>query len=79
MMNLITATLEANIDGALHLPLPPALRHGKVKVTATVEPAEPHPAEVSVSPLKGFGCLKGKIWMADNFDAPLDDFREYME
>jgi len=27
---------------------------------------------------RGFGCMKGKIWMADDFDAPLDDFAEYM-
>lgn len=25
------------------------------------------------------GLMKGKIWMADDFDAPLDDFKEYME
>jgi len=25
------------------------------------------------------GCMKGKIWMAEDFDAPLEDFREYME
>lgn len=25
-----------------------------------------------------FGRLKGKIKMADDFDAPLDDFKEYM-
>ena len=24
------------------------------------------------------GRLKGKIWMSDDFDAPLDDFEEYM-
>ena len=24
------------------------------------------------------GILKGKIWMADDFDAPLDDFKDYM-
>jgi len=24
------------------------------------------------------GSMKGKIWMADDFDAPLEDFREYM-
>jgi len=26
-----------------------------------------------------FGCMKGKMWMADDFDAPLEDFKEYME
>ncbi|MDR1922928.1 MAG: DUF2281 domain-containing protein [Planctomycetaceae bacterium] len=25
------------------------------------------------------GCLKGQIWMADDFDAPLEEFKEYME
>jgi hypothetical protein len=25
-----------------------------------------------------FGCAKGKFKMADDFDAPLDDFAEYM-
>ncbi len=28
--------------------------------------------------LKGFGCLKGKIWMSPDFDEPLEDFQEYM-
>ena len=34
--------------------------------------SQPTPEEM------GFGCMKGKIWMADDFDAPLDDFAEYM-
>jgi DNA-damage-inducible protein J len=25
-----------------------------------------------------YDCLKGRIWTADDFDAPLDDFKEYM-
>lgn len=25
-----------------------------------------------------FGIWKGKVWMADDFDAPLDDLQEYM-
>ncbi len=25
------------------------------------------------------GLWKGRIWMTDDFDAPLEDFREYME
>lgn len=25
-----------------------------------------------------YGCAKDKIWIADDFDAPLDDFKEYM-
>ncbi|MCL2035239.1 MAG: DUF2281 domain-containing protein [Oscillospiraceae bacterium] len=25
------------------------------------------------------GILKGKVWMADDFDAPLEEMKEYME
>ena len=25
------------------------------------------------------GSARGKIWMASDFDAPIDDFKEYME
>ena len=25
------------------------------------------------------GCMKGKMWMAEDFDAPIEDFKEYME
>jgi hypothetical protein len=27
----------------------------------------------------GRGCMKGKMWIADDFDAPLEDMKEYME
>jgi addiction module RelB/DinJ family antitoxin len=26
-----------------------------------------------------FGCMRGQFKMADDFDAPLDDFKEYMQ
>jgi hypothetical protein len=26
----------------------------------------------------GRGCMKGEIWMSDDFDEPLEDFKEYM-
>ena len=37
---------------------------------------------VPVGPLEGrpqFGSARGLITMSDDFDAPLDDFREYTE
>ena len=40
-MSTITAVLEPDADGTLHLPLPEELRHGKVRVEAKVEAAEP--------------------------------------
>jgi prevent-host-death family protein len=28
-------------------------------------------------PGRGFGALRGRIWIADDFDDPLPDFEEY--
>jgi hypothetical protein len=36
-MSTITAILEADADGTLHLPVPQNLRRGKVRVVATLE------------------------------------------
>jgi len=72
-MSLITAILEPDADGSVHLPLPPELRHSAVKVTATLE------AVSATAAHPRFGCLAGKIQLAPDFDEPVEDFREYME
>ena len=70
-MSTITAIVEPDANGTIRLSLPPEFRNGPVKVDARIE---------SVSLKKPrFGCLAGKIWMAPDFDAPLDDFKDYMK
>lgn len=46
-MSTITAILEADADGTLHLPLPEEFRHGKVRIEATIVAVsgEPSPAK----------------------------------
>ncbi len=70
-MSTITAILEPDADGTLHLPLPPEWRECSIRVKAEMEPVEelktPRP-----------GGLKG-FWMAADFDEPLADFQEYTE
>ena len=72
-MSTITAILEADPDGTLHLPLPPELRGGKVRVEATLASAAEEPDDAPKA--KGFGAFPG-IWIAPDFDAPLEDFDE---
>ena len=38
----------------------------------------PKPKRPSDGRIVTLGSMKGKAWMADDFDEPLDDFREYM-
>ena len=40
-----------------------------VKLVAVEEPEKK---------IRQFGGWEGQVWMADDFDAPLDDFKDYM-
>lgn len=78
-MSTITVIMEPAADGTLHLPVPAEWRYQRIRVKAEMEPLEAETNEdAAASNLKGFGCLKGKIRMAPDFDEPLEDFKEYM-
>ena len=57
-MSTITAVLEADADGTLHLPVPQDLRRGKVKVVATLETATPSGEEKPGTPLEALKELR---------------------
>jgi len=79
-MNLITAVIEPDADGTLHLPIPKAWQHQSIRVRAELEPAgmvSKQGLAGSSGNLKGFGCLRGKISLSPDFDEPLDDFNDY--
>jgi hypothetical protein len=44
-MSTITAILEPDVDGTLHLPIPADMRSSKVKVTATLESLGSRPSQ----------------------------------
>jgi len=75
-MSTITAVLTPSPDGTLHLPLPEEWRHQKIKVKAELEPVSGTPRRAKSGLWKD---LPGRFWIAEDFDAPLEDFREYME
>ena len=68
----ITQTIEIPADRRItvHREVPT----GPVILTFTpANAAKTEPQKVPV-----FGCAKGKYRMADDFDAPLEDFKDYM-
>ncbi len=77
-MSTITAIFEPSADGTLHLPVPAAWRKLSIRVKAEMEPVSQSAKSVSDGGLKGFGCLRGKISMAGDFEEPLEDFKDYM-
>lgn len=61
----------------INIELPPTVPVGEATVTLTIEPKDC--GEKRINRLgELFGQGKGEIWMADDFDAPLEDFKEYM-
>jgi hypothetical protein len=50
----------------------------KIKLHTEVGKLIQTPDNRSEAGLRPFGVLKGKVWMADDFDEPLDDFKDYM-
>jgi len=57
--------------------LPEDLRKKVLAYMESLLTGQPKPEEPPKKRIAGL--LKGKIWIADDFDAPLDDFKEYME
>ena len=66
----ITQTVEIPASRRIILEVPPQIPTGQVILTFTPKTEEPKKIPV-------FGCLKGQIWMSDDFDEPLDDFSDY--
>ena len=76
--------IKAIYDGTNFKPMQPIPVKENYEVVITfIGPVErdatsiTKPAKLPRSAMKGF--LKGKVWMSDDFDEPLEDMKEYME
>ena len=50
------------------------------EVKSRAEIAEPSPEKAAKMSRKDvFGCMRSQFKMSDDFDAPLEDFKEYMQ
>ena len=70
MMIMQTVTIPES--RRLTIDVPPEVPAGPVIITFTPK------IDSKSGQRNGFGCVKGDYWMADDFDAPLDDFKDYM-
>jgi hypothetical protein len=76
-MITIQETLLVDANGQAVLTLPPSVKPGPHRAVVQIEDEVASVlGQKRVVPKAG--SLKG-FWMAPDFDAPLEDFREYME
>ena len=66
----VFSSLGLDMTTAINIFLRQAIRLRSIPFVIASEPERKTPKP---------GCMKGKIWMSDDFDAPLDDFKEYMK
>jgi DNA-damage-inducible protein J len=66
----ILASLGLDMTTAINIFLRQAIRQQGIPFAISTQPEKKLPKP---------GCMKGKIQIADDFDAPLEDFKEYME
>jgi len=70
-----TVTIPANHRLTIDVPL--EVPAGDVVLTFT-STGPKKPTLVDLHGKRVRGCAKGQFWMSDDFDAPLEDFKDYM-
>jgi hypothetical protein len=68
----IEQTVEVPASRRLTIDVPREIPTGPVILTFTPKDT------AKKGEMVGFGCAKGKYRMAEDFDAPLEDFKDYM-
>jgi hypothetical protein len=59
--------------------LPSELKEeAKLFIEKLLEKTKKYPKSKKQLTKREYGCLKGKIHLSEDFDAPLDEFNEYM-
>jgi len=73
----VTKTVTVPADHQLMIDVPPEVPEGEVVITFTpTGPKKPTLADIHGKRIRGIA--KGQFWMADDFDAPLEEFKDYM-
>jgi predicted DNA-binding antitoxin AbrB/MazE fold protein len=76
--NYFMHTIKAIYDGTNFKAIQPIPVKEEYEVFITfIEPLKKDTSKTKREAM--FGCLRGKYKIADDFDAPIDDFKEYME
>jgi len=80
MTNIIAEVLIKNDRRlTLDLELPPECPTGPATVTLSLAPKKAISPEQSKNKMDELrGKYRGQIWMSEDFEAPLEDFAEYM-
>ena len=76
----VTQTVDIPANRRVTLEVPREVPTGRTNIIIQFPmPQEVREAALTSEKKPVFGCLKGQIWMSDDFDEPLEDFKDYMK
>lgn len=70
-------TINAHFDGKVIIPEAPLPLVPGEKLRVTIERAQIVPRDGTEPRPSLLGILAGKVWISDDFNEPLDEFKEY--
>jgi len=62
-------------SNAISMFISSVINYNGIPFSAVAQP----PKSSKMTMAETFGCMRGQIKMSEDFDAPLEDFKEYME
>jgi addiction module RelB/DinJ family antitoxin len=74
----VLAGLGMDMSTAVTLFLTQVVDKEALPLALPIEGSKPEPVKRKKTMAELCGVFKGKIWMADDFDAPLEEMKEYM-
>ena len=77
--DMVCEAIGVSPSNAISMFVSNVVNNNGIPFNPAITPASPHKTpKPKMSRQEMFGCMRGKIWMADDFDATPDDFKEYM-
>ena len=70
----VCETIGISPSNALSMFIKGVINHNGIPFSLVAPPVK----KTKISRAAAFGCMRGLFNMADDFDAPLEDFKEYM-
>jgi DNA-damage-inducible protein J len=74
----IFESLGMDMTTAINIFLRQAVIYNNFPLAIGIQPAVVTKLDNSVRPPFNFGVWENKVWTSEDFDEPLDDFKEYM-
>jgi addiction module RelB/DinJ family antitoxin len=73
----VCQSIGVSPSNAIGILITGVINNNGIPLNEVIPPSKPTSTKMTMA--EAMGCMRGQITMSDDFDAPLEDFKEYME